>query len=232
MSDLWRSEYLTEEEIYQSLKDDHWTARKAAYYLLGLKIPDLATLEEEKKLCPDFETYYVLFLKCLEKGKIAIHCRCLEYGKTVSAALPIDWLKLVHKSKLKDDTIEDRDVRRGGLYVVPTLTEAWLLMQGKAIISKRRPLQEIEDKHFTWGAARKVRKDFALLSTRRIAQIIYEYCLKLRKYPFKTVYGWVIGSAIPFNQVSGQKRRDKNGRPTNDSYQKLDFDFRSYFNDV
>src|ERR1700732_4165642 len=62
--EFWRSELLTEEEIYKSLKDDYWTARTAAYYILGLKAPDLESLEEEKKLSPDFEKYHDLFEEC------------------------------------------------------------------------------------------------------------------------------------------------------------------------
>ena len=230
--EFWRSELLTEEEIYKSLKDDYWTARTAAYYILGLKAPDLESLQEEKKLCPDFEKYHDLFEECFKKGKITVHSHCLEYGKTVCTALPVDWLKLVHKGRLKDDAIEDSDVKRDGLYVAPALTAAWLLIQGKAVFSKRRPAQEREDMLFTWSAARKLRKNFSQLPTRQMAQIIYKHCSKLQKYPFKTVYGWVIDSATPMNEVPQQKRRDKNGRPKKGSYTKLVFDFTSYFDDL
>ena len=60
--------------------------------------------------------------------------------------------------------IEDKEVKKGGLYVAPALTAAWLLMQGKAVLSKRRPAQEREDMLFIWSAARKLRKDFSHLS--------------------------------------------------------------------
>ena len=66
---LWRPELLTDEEMHECLKETCWTARTAAYYVLGLKIPDLDSLEEEKKLCPDFEKYYELFEDCFKKGK-------------------------------------------------------------------------------------------------------------------------------------------------------------------
>ena len=85
-------------------------------------------------------------------------------AKHVRTALPVDWLKLVHKGRLKDDAIEDKEVKREGLYVAPLLTEAWLLLQGKAVFAKRRPAQERDDKLFTWSAARKLRKDFSQLS--------------------------------------------------------------------
>ena len=87
-----------------------------------------------------------------------------------------------------------------GLYVAPLLTEAWLLLQGKAVFARRRPAQERDDKLFAWSATRKLRKDFLRLSNRQMAQIIYKHCSRLRKYPFKTVYGWVIDSAIPIIQ--------------------------------
>jgi hypothetical protein len=230
LTSLWRPELLSDEEMYECLKETCWTARRAAYYVLGLKIPDLRSLEEEKKLCPDFEKYYELFESCFEEGRIAVHSFCSEYGKNVRAALPVDWLKLVHKGRLKDDAIEDKEVKREGLYVAPLLTEAWLLLQGKAIFAKRRPAQEKDDKLFAWSAARKLRRDFSQLSNRQMAQIIYKYCSKVQKYPFKTVYGWVIDSAIPMNEEPLQSRRDRNGRPKKDSYQKLSFDFSSYFN--
>ena len=156
---LWRPELLSDEEMHECLKETCWTARRAAYYVLGLKIPELSSLEEEKRLCPDFEKYYELFKSCFEEGRIAVHSFCSEYGKNVRAALPVDWLKLVHKGRLKDDAIEDKEVKREGLYVAPLLTEAWLLLQGKAVFAKRRPAQERDDKLFAWSAARKLRKD-------------------------------------------------------------------------
>ena len=227
---LWRPELLTDEEIHECLKETCWTARRAAYYVLGFKIPNLDSLEEEKRLCPDFEKYYELFENSFEEGRIAVHSFCSEYGKTVRTALPVDWLKLVHRGRLKDDAINDKEVKREGLYVAPLLTEAWLLLQGKAVFAKRRPAQERDDKLFAWSAARKLRKDFSQLSNRQMAQIIYKHCSKVRKYPFKTVYGWVIDSAIPLNEEPSQNRRDRNGRPKKDSYQKLSCDFSSYFN--
>jgi len=60
--------------------------RRAAYYVLGLKIPELSSLEEEKRLCPDFEKYYELFKSCFEEGRIAVSSFCSEYGKNVRAA--------------------------------------------------------------------------------------------------------------------------------------------------
>lgn len=229
---FWRPELLSNEEIHACLKETCWTARKAAYYVLGLKIPDLHSLEQEKKLCPDFEKYYELFEICFEEGRIAVHSYCPEYGKTVRTALPVDWLKLVHKGRLKDDAIDDKEVRREGLYIAPLLTEAWLLLQGKAVFAKRRPAQEREDKLFAWSAARKLRKDFSQLSNRQMAQIIYKHCSKMQNYPFKTVYGWVIDSTTPMNEEPLQSRRDRNGRPKKDSYQKLSADFSSYFDNL
>lgn len=108
---LWRPELLSDEEMHECLKETCWTARRAAYYVLGLKIPDLGSLVEEKKLCPDFEKYYELFESCFEERRIAVHSFCSEYGKNVRAALPVDWLKLVHKGRLKDDAIEDKEVK-------------------------------------------------------------------------------------------------------------------------
>ena len=78
---LWRPELLTSEELQASLKDDYWTARIAAYRALGMKTPDVGSLEEEKRLCPDFEKYHALFESCFENEKIAVRCRCLEQGK-------------------------------------------------------------------------------------------------------------------------------------------------------
>ena len=40
-AELWRPELLSDEEIQECLKETCWTARRAAYYILGLKIPDL-----------------------------------------------------------------------------------------------------------------------------------------------------------------------------------------------
>ena len=231
-TELWRPELLSDEEMHECLKETCWTARRAAYYVLGLKIPDLSSLEEEKRLCPDFEKYHAIFESCFEEGRIAVHSYFSENGQTVRTALPVDWLKLVHKGRLKDDAIKDKEVKREGLYVAPLLTEAWLLSQGKAIFAKRRPAQERDDKLFTWSAARKLRKDFSRLSNRQMAQIIYKHCPKVQKYPFKTVYGWVIDSAIPLNEEPSQTRRDRNGRPKKDSYQKLIVDFSSYFNNL
>jgi len=231
-TELWRPELLSDEEMHECLKETCWTARRAAYYVLGLKIPDLSSLEEEKRLCPDFEKYYAIFESCFEEGRIAVHSYFSENGQTVRTALPVDWLKLVHKGRLKDDAINDKEVRREGLYIAPLLTEAWLLLQGKAVFAKRRPAQEREDKLFVWSAARKLRKDFSQLSNRQMAQIIYKHCSKMQKYPFKTVYGWVIGSAIPLNEEPSQNRRDRNGRPKKDSYQKLSVDFSSYFSNL
>lgn len=226
------TEFLTDQEIHASLKEDFWTARTAAYIVLGLKIPNLESLEEEKRFCPDFEQYYDLFEKCFRNGKIAVRCLCSEKGKTVSAAMPVDWLKLVHEGRLTDDGIKDKNVKKAGLYVAPELTVAWLLIKGKAVLSKRRPAQEREDMVYIWRATRKVRKDFPHLPPRMIAQIVHSHCLKHKKYPFKTVYGWVISSAIPMNEPSERKRRDKNGRPKKDSYPKITFDFSSYFSDL
>jgi hypothetical protein len=127
--------------------------------------------------------------------------------------MPVDWLKLIHEGRLTDDGIKDRNVKKAGLYVAPELTVAWLLIKGKAVLSKRRPAQEREDMVYIWMATRKVRKDFPHPPPRMIAQIVHSHCLKHKKYPFKTVYGWVISSAIPMNETSEQKRRDKNGRP-------------------
>ena len=62
-----RSELLTDQEIHARLKEAFWTARTAAYTVLGLKIPNLESLEEEKRFFPDFETYYDLFEKCFRK---------------------------------------------------------------------------------------------------------------------------------------------------------------------
>ena len=178
-ADMWRPELLTDEEIHECLKETYWTARRAADYVLGFKIPNLDSLEEEKRLCPDFEKYYELFENCFEEGKIAVHSFCSEYGKNVQTALPVDWLKLVHKGRLKDDAINDKEVKREGLYVAPLLTEAWLLLQGKAVFAKRRPAQERDDKLFAWSAARKLRKDFSQLSNRQMAQIIHKHCSKV-----------------------------------------------------
>ncbi len=72
----------------------------------------------------------------------------------------------------------DKEVKREGLYVAPLLTEAWLLLQGKAVFAKRRPAQERDDKLFAWSAARKLRKDFPQLSNRQMAQIIFKHCSK------------------------------------------------------
>jgi len=36
-----KSELLTDQEIHARLKEDFWTARTAAYTVLGLKIPNL-----------------------------------------------------------------------------------------------------------------------------------------------------------------------------------------------
>jgi len=119
---LRRPELLTSEELYASLKDDYWTARTAAYRALGMKTPDLGSLEEEKLLCPDFEKYHALFESCFENDKIAVRCRCLEHGEMVFAAMPVDWLKLIHKGRLTDDGIEDKDVKKAGLYISPELT--------------------------------------------------------------------------------------------------------------
>ena len=229
---LWRPELLTSEELYASLKDDYWTARTAAYRALGMKTPHLGSLEEEKLLCPDFEKYHALFESCFENEKIVVQCRCLEHGKMVCAAMPVDWLKLIHKGRLTDDGIEDKDVRKAGLYISPELTAAWLLIEGKACLSKRRPAHEREDMVFIWKAARKVRKNFPHLPPRMIAQIVHHHTLKHRKYPFKTVYGWVISSFTPMNEQSTRKRRDRNGRPKKGSYPKITFDFSSYFSDL
>ncbi len=108
---LWRPELLTDEEIHECLKETCWTARRAAYYVLGFKISNLDSLEEEKRLCPDFEKYYELFENCFEEGRIAVHSFGSEYGKNVQTALPVDWLKLVHKGRLKDDAIDDKEVK-------------------------------------------------------------------------------------------------------------------------
>ncbi len=59
--------------------------------------------------------------------------------------MPVDWLKLVHEGRLTDDGIKDKNVKKAGLYVAPELTVAWLLIKGKAVLSKRRPAQERED---------------------------------------------------------------------------------------
>ena len=90
-------------KFIRSLKEDFWTARTAAYTVLGLKIPDLESLEEEKRLCPDFEKYYDLFEKCFEREKLQSIPAAQNMGKQFRAALPVDWLKLVHKGRLKDD---------------------------------------------------------------------------------------------------------------------------------
>jgi hypothetical protein len=63
-TELWRPELFSDKEIHKCLKETCWTTRRAAYYILGLKIPDLSSLEEEKRLCPDFEKYYVLLENC------------------------------------------------------------------------------------------------------------------------------------------------------------------------
>ena len=127
-------------------------------------------------------------------------------GKQFAAAMPVDWLKLVHEGRLKDDAIEDKDVKKAGLYVAPVLTEAWLLMQGKAVFIKKTACSRTGRHGFCWRAARKLRKDFPHLPPRMIAQIIYKHCLKAQKYPFKTVYGWVIDSAIPMNEELRTKK--------------------------
>ena len=75
--------------------------------------------------------------------------------------MPVDWLKLIHEGRLTDDGIKDKNVKKAGLYVAPELTVAWLLIKGKAVLSKRRPAQEREDMVYIWRATRKVRKGFS-----------------------------------------------------------------------
>ena len=40
LASLWRPELLSDAEMHECLKETCWTARRAAYYVLGLKIPD------------------------------------------------------------------------------------------------------------------------------------------------------------------------------------------------
>ena len=61
--------------------------------------------------------------------------------------------------------IEDKDVKKAGLYVAPELTVAWLLIKGKAVLSKRRPAQEREDMVYIWRATRKAAKGFSTSTT-------------------------------------------------------------------
>ena len=103
--------------------------------------------------------------------------------------------------------IEDKEVKKARACMsLQYLPLHGFLMQGKAVFSKRRPAQEREDMLFTWRAARKLRKDFPHLSNPQMAQIIHKHCSKLQKYPFKTVYGWVIDSAIPMNEEPSTKK--------------------------
>jgi hypothetical protein len=76
-----KSELLTDQEIHARLKEDFWTARTAAYTVLGLKIPNLESIEQEKRFFLISNSIITFLKNAFETAKLQSDVCAQKKGK-------------------------------------------------------------------------------------------------------------------------------------------------------